>query len=335
MIDTKDMGSAIFFKRNGYLPTPKVLQIEITNYCPLNCPQCYKKREVFNIQLDVFKEIINEAAILGVKKIMLNGGETTVHPHFWDIIRFVEKNNIIPVCFTSGFNIDCKFLDNLRKSKLELYLSFNGSNDFINGKSRDGFDITLKAAELLCKNHIQYSVNWVARHDNVRDFPELIALLKGLRCENIEIESNKVTSNNYIESELTFEDYMFLREVIKKNTGFIKVQNCYNMLGRLLEELPKNRLYGCPAGIMSMFVSMDKEFAPCSHLNYREKNFVSIAQYWEKSDILKELRNSNPQELGQCKECVRDCVFCRANNVKTMDDLAVGMDSCPLYKRKE
>ncbi len=335
MFDTKDIESAIFFKRNGYLLSPKILQIEITNYCPLNCPQCYKKREAFNMQLDDLKIIIDEAAALGVKKIMLNGGETTVHPRFWEIIRYIEETDMAAVCFTSGYNIDCDFLDNLKKSKLELYLSFNGSNNLINSKSRDGFDITLKAAKFLCKNNIKYSVNWVARHDNVRDFPELIVLLKSLKCETIDIECNKVTSLNCIESELTLEDYMFLSEIIKENIDFVKVQNCYNVLGRLVEDLPQNRLYGCPAGIMSMFVSLDKEFAPCSHLNYRENKFVSIAQYWEKSDILKKLRNSNPQELGQCKECVHECMFCRATNVKTVDNLSIGIDDCPLYERKE
>lgn len=30
-----------FFKRNGYFPYPKTMQIEITTMCPLRCPQCF------------------------------------------------------------------------------------------------------------------------------------------------------------------------------------------------------------------------------------------------------------------------------------------------------
>ena len=44
MTAIKDINAAVYFRRNGYLPMPKVLQVEITNYCPLNCPQCYKKK---------------------------------------------------------------------------------------------------------------------------------------------------------------------------------------------------------------------------------------------------------------------------------------------------
>ena len=333
MTAIKDINAAVYFRRNGYLPMPKVLQVEITNYCPLNCPQCYKKRETSDIKLNVLKEVVDEAAVLGVKRIMLNGGETTMHPNFWEIVEYINKNEIIPVCFTSGFNVNNKFVDEMRKCKLELFLSFNGSNNYINSKSRDGFDIALSAAKILCENHIRYGVNWVARHDNVKDFPNLIILLKNLKCEVVEVESNKVTDTHRMESELTYDDYMFLGEFIKKNTDFIKVQNCYNLLGRLLYKFPENRLYGCPAGIMSMYVSVDKEFSPCSHLNHREK-FPSIAEYWEKSDVLKVLRNVNPHELGQCNECVHSCIFCRANSVIKIDNILDGMDKCPLYEKK-
>lgn len=61
-----------FLKKNKYLKNPKLLQIEITDICPLHCKQCYKDlQRQGEMSYEKFSQIINEAKNLGVKKIVL------------------------------------------------------------------------------------------------------------------------------------------------------------------------------------------------------------------------------------------------------------------------
>ena len=79
-----------FLKKNGYCLEPKILQMEVTNKCPLNCPQCYKERHKRDIALNIASEIIREAKKSGIKVIMLNGGETILHKNFFEIVKQIE-----------------------------------------------------------------------------------------------------------------------------------------------------------------------------------------------------------------------------------------------------
>ena len=56
-----------YLRENKYLPGPRVLQIEITNKCCLNCPQCYKPpvKLLKNMTLDDFKKHVDISGING------------------------------------------------------------------------------------------------------------------------------------------------------------------------------------------------------------------------------------------------------------------------------
>lgn len=323
----------LFFKKNGYFPNPKIVQIEITNYCPLHCKQCYKQMKNLYIDLKLLKKIVDEAADIGIKAIMLNGGEPLAHPQFLDIVKYICERGITPTCFTSGCYIDQQFIDEIRKLPLKLELSFNGSNEYINGRSRDGFEITLSAAKLLCQNNIRYGVNWVARHDNVKDLPKLIKKLKVLKCETLSIEENKITALDELQSAMDIRDYGILREIIIKHADFIQIHNCYNMLGRFAYKLPSHSVHGCQAGKLLVYVSEQGEFAPCSHLNYLEK-FDSLHDYWEKSQVLNKIRNDN-MNAGICGKCKRKCKYCRAAHKETITSLDSPLTECVLYQEEK
>ena len=43
-----------FFREKGYFKFPPILQIEITQKCPLSCPQCYTQMENGILRYKVF-----------------------------------------------------------------------------------------------------------------------------------------------------------------------------------------------------------------------------------------------------------------------------------------
>jgi len=66
---------------SGCLSGPKLMQFEITQRCPLHCPQCYKPPadEVKEMPLAEFKQHVDAAYEMGVKQISLLGGEPFMH----------------------------------------------------------------------------------------------------------------------------------------------------------------------------------------------------------------------------------------------------------------
>lgn len=48
-----------FFREKGYFKFPPILQIEITQKCPLSCPQCYKNLDEKEMPFD-FKGFYNK-----------------------------------------------------------------------------------------------------------------------------------------------------------------------------------------------------------------------------------------------------------------------------------
>ena len=109
-------------RENGRLESPKLLQVEITDLCPLNCKQCYKDLENSSeMGYEKFKEIIIESSEIGVKSVMLNGGEPLLHSKIVDLIKLATQHGISCTCFTSGLGIDDKFI----KSVSEFLFSTN------------------------------------------------------------------------------------------------------------------------------------------------------------------------------------------------------------------
>ena len=78
---------------------PETMNIELTTNCPLHCPQCYcSLTGGKNIDLNIAVHRIQEGAEMGVKEVMLSGGETLCYPHIYELIQaahtYCENVNI-------------------------------------------------------------------------------------------------------------------------------------------------------------------------------------------------------------------------------------------------
>lgn len=328
----------IFLKKHGYLQYPKIMQIEITNRCPLNCKQCYKDvNHPKDLDFEVLEHTVGEAAELGIKRSMINGGEPLVYPKFVEAISLLNSKNISPTCFTSGAGLTSCMAESLKMLDIELLLSFNGSNREIHQQSRDGYEITLNAANILKQHNIEFGINWVARHDNAYDLPDLIKFSKDLGAKAITIVCNKVNGNYKVDSPLDAQDFEFISKIVRtpENEKYLNIQNCNNILAVYSYNMPKSRLYGCAAGIMVCTLTVEGLFVPCPHLYYPEK-FQSIKEYWENSVLLKALRNNTTEKLEFCKDCSRNdrCRFCRAISYISHKDFTKGYIGCPIYKNE-
>ena len=266
------------------------------------------------------------------------GGEPFAHNNIIEMIRYAAEYDIEVTIFTSGCYLREEVVSQLKNiKKITLLISLNGSSDEINSKSRDGYNASVNAAKVFEHNNIPFGINWVARHDNVLDFEDLIKFSKKLGANFINVVANKLTGGIEIDSPLTRKDYEVLFDVIsrEKSSGFITIQKCYDILLSKVLNYPRTILSGCQAGISVCAVNLDNLYMPCLHLIYPEE-FNSIKEYWEKSEVLKKLRNKDKKNAGYCVECeyVEECKYCRAMSIESHKNFNSGIKNCCFNEEK-
>lgn len=119
--------------------------IEIVNSCNLSCPTCYAdsplgvEERVMAVPLDDLKRRIQGVVDRkgGLEILQLSGGEPTLHPHFFELLRWLQDHPKIDYVLlnTNGLRIakDAAFARELgatfRYGGFQLYLQFDGPQE--------------------------------------------------------------------------------------------------------------------------------------------------------------------------------------------------------------
>jgi pyrroloquinoline quinone biosynthesis protein E len=324
------------------LRLPEMMNIELTTHCPLKCPQCYCN---LNTGRDIAKEValkfIAEAVRLQIPYLNLSGGETLVYPHLTELIREINSQGLCSAIAISGWGFTADKLEELRSAGVdEIYVSLNGSTEEVNSKSRDGFQEALNALQILRKSGFKdYFINWVAREDNIADFPHLVKLAEDLNVKGIYILALKPDAEQQLKSAPSQESFQQLASYLKIRTNpepVIEVEPCYSPLRAYLQQklfvnLNTGISKGCGAGRNSFSVDVEGNLTPCRHLLYPEK-FASIAEYWEESKVLDQLRQVEDHREEPCKSCylTKNCLSCRAVADKIYHNIEASDPLCPV-----
>ncbi|MFW3341625.1 radical SAM/SPASM domain-containing protein [Aliarcobacter butzleri] len=107
---------------------PLHLDIELTNKCNLDCKMCWQNEHMTypkgNMDVSLFKKIIDEAVFSGVKAIKLQSrGESTLHPNIIECISYAKNKGIIDIQLTTNATIfSNKINENLLISGLDLLI---------------------------------------------------------------------------------------------------------------------------------------------------------------------------------------------------------------------
>lgn len=76
---------------------PELIDVKITNRCPFGCSYCYQSSTPDGKAGLVSNwEIARVIADLGVFEVAYGGGEPTLDPRFWDLLRETRKVGVIP-----------------------------------------------------------------------------------------------------------------------------------------------------------------------------------------------------------------------------------------------
>ena len=120
----------------------KSAYFEITNQCNLNCTTCYNRSglntERLEVSVEKLRESINILSLYGLKRVLISGGEPTLHSDFDRVLEFV--NEYLSLSFgivTNGTVYNQKLIDMLNtKCNVTLQISLDGSDEAYNSKTR-------------------------------------------------------------------------------------------------------------------------------------------------------------------------------------------------------
>jgi MoaA/NifB/PqqE/SkfB family radical SAM enzyme len=89
---------------------PQVLELELTNRCQLTCDalcfvQAGPTKGHGTMSAGEWKQVISQAAALGVERIKLIGGEPTLHPHFAELLGHCLAEGLKVIVFSNLFRV--------------------------------------------------------------------------------------------------------------------------------------------------------------------------------------------------------------------------------------
>jgi MoaA/NifB/PqqE/SkfB family radical SAM enzyme len=149
-------GSAAYLAREDKLRNNKInyIMLNLPFYCNYHCLKCcnrFRKYKSGVLNLAKIKKVILKIKKHGAKVLVIAGeGEPTLNKYFKEIIRFADKNQLIPYVFSNGNNIDRKFASFLARHKTTLIINM----DAFEAKKYNRFVGTKGAFDIIKKNLI-------------------------------------------------------------------------------------------------------------------------------------------------------------------------------------
>lgn len=317
----------------------QIVMIELTTRCPLRCPQCYcDLANGMDIDLDILRSLLTEAAEKGAELIGLSGGEPTMYPHILETIQFINATGMKSTMATSGWGLTGERLREYYDSGLSLLsISINGSTKEIHGLSRDGYEYALSAMETLRVSGLPYAVNWVARKDNVYDFPNVVELARKYGAQLVEILRLKPDSTGDISNCLEGDGFSFLVDYLDAYAHegpLLYIEACYANLRASVRNanIRGNQYIGCQAGRSVIAVNARGQLKPSPHLQFPETRFT-IGEYFNQSVTVRRLRGMDRRTGRPCSNCAKRvvCRPCRSMCLELYGDLSSGDLRCPSW----
>lgn len=117
-------------KRVSTLNLPEVFNIEVTNYCNLDCIMCPRRkmtRKLQHMDFELFKKIVDECKSVNRRVQLYNFGEPFLCPDIFRMIDYAANAEIKTVISTNGGVLTAEIAKKILESKLDvLILSFDG-----------------------------------------------------------------------------------------------------------------------------------------------------------------------------------------------------------------
>ena len=200
----------------------------ITSKCNENCKFCYRILTEKEMSLEQNKKILELLMKLSVNKISWTGGEATLYPNLFDLLKMAKVNGITNNLLTNGKGLLEKDIVELQPYLDYITLSYDSNNNEtckIMGRGEKHNVNIIRILDFIKKNNIDIKVkiNTLVSKVNKNEIIEIGKILNNYKIERwrlfkfIPLRNYAIENNSIFEIEDEEFDSIFLQ--IKKIYG--------------------------------------------------------------------------------------------------------------------
>lgn len=303
---------------------PNTVWLTTNMTCNNNCNWCYAKKFLNINDKMLYDDIVDYVLYLkkaGVKKIILIGGEPSIHQDILNIIKTISDNNILVSMATNGrrfsdYNFTKRAFENGLNS---INISIKGHNEemYINNTNSIGFNEMLNGYRNAVRCGINTSLSYVLCDTNYDKFDEFWNIVKKYELNDILFQLYKPSVNEKNTSISVKEiadmcKYVY-NKIYKDDVNFVfemSIPLCALDERMLNHMIAKKRIITCCHISKGLGMVLDENFniLPCNHfmgypLNNHKLEMENIIDFWNSSDAneFRKLINKYPSEV--CSRC--------------------------------
>lgn len=315
--------------------TPPTPILEVTPYCNYRCPWCYiptriiEQSEFFNDQELVNHIIQPLIERYGLLEWCLTGGEPTVQPerteHVAELIteesiKILGKKPVSIYLLTNGYNLASNIdrFHNVGINSFQVALSSpNAQKENMLRRTPEGVDSYKNAIEgikAVVERGLRAEINMIIQPigahavDNLYDIPDMVELAKELKIKMLRIipavPCGQANENNIW---MTKKEYDEVRKMVHEGRERIPeiIVDC-----PIDQEIEPDRDIYCRAGTLWLYIDFKGRTYPCNNIQNDASQCydktireIEVNEIWEKSHILKSMRDYNVKSVSE--ECIK------------------------------
>ena len=202
--------------------------ITVNRSCNLRCKWCYAKSSEYDLDnsmdFTLFKKLVDIATDLKVKNFLLIGGEPTIHPDFFQFLRYLKNNNLKHIFVSNGVKFASRnFCLKVQKygGDVSVDISLKGisSSDYKENTGHDNFCEVIQAIKNLRELEIKHSISYVITAENVAS---ISLFFKRLRDAGITEHVNLAFCNPALNLDGAFENSFVNNTQVELANSFSK-----------------------------------------------------------------------------------------------------------------
>lgn len=267
-------GYCLLMARLGCLKPLTFVEWLVTYQCNFRCPYCEAsagKAVPNELTTKESKALIDDLSGMGVKRLLLSGGEPLMRPDMVELMGYANQKNLEVGLVTNGYFVETLW-PQLKRLRSFLYFTSIDGMPALHDKMRapGSFEKALRGLELFKSIHVPTRmVNTIIHPGNIGQLEELLKVLKG-SAANVWHLAPALALGRAVEDgsfALNGRDLKSLTEFIKKNEKVMKMGlaeahaylACFS--GDFLE-----KPFFCGAGLTRCNIMPDGEVLPCHQI---------------------------------------------------------------------
>jgi MoaA/NifB/PqqE/SkfB family radical SAM enzyme len=311
---------------------PEHVYFSLTNRCCLRCVMCdipkSSGRQSDELSADEAKKIILQIKELGVRHLILSGGEPLLREDLMELIRFSRENGIPWVdIITNGTLCNDEVAQSLIGSGLNHVTisldGISGVNDAIRGegsfaKSVEAINKLNYYKEKMKVTSPSIGINFTIMNKNINDILKIVEFAKNNKCNTVVFQPVLVSNISMCDRKKnalwpSAKEILLLEENIRKLISIKEETDDILIYTNpvILKAIPDyfrgkkpGRRFKCYEGIKRIVITCDGKLWSCKGI-YGDLKKENLKQIWFSAQAQK-IRDT----VNKCKtHCLQDCVY--------------------------